>query len=94
MEEQMSRPFDALNRAKGKRVVVELKNGKQYRGVLEAFDPHINTVLNETEEHVQEEVEKEIDGKKTRVKTGNMVLKRKLGNVFLRGDTITIISPE
>lgn len=94
MEEQMSRPFDALNRAKGKRVVVELKNGKEYRGVLEAFDPHINTVLNDTEEYVKEEVEKEVDGKTIKVKTGNMVLKRKLGNVFLRGDTITIINPE
>ncbi len=94
MEEQMTRPFDALNKAKGKRVVVELKNGKQYIGVLEAFDPHINTVLNGTEEYVPEEVEKEIDGKKVRVKTGNMVLKRKLGIVFLRGDTITIINPE
>lgn len=94
MEEQMTRPFDALNKAKGKRVVVELKNGKEYRGVLDAFDPHINTVLNGTEEYVQEEVEKEIDGKKVRVKTGNMILKRKLGIVFLRGDTITIINPE
>ncbi len=90
----MTRPFDALNKAKGKRVVVELKNGRQYIGVLEAFDPHINTVLNGTEEHVPEEVEKEIDGKKVRVKTGNMILKRKLGIVFLRGDTITIINPE
>ena len=76
MEEQMSRPFDALNKAKGKRVIVELKSGKQYIGILEAFDPHINTVLNETEERVDGEV------------------KRKLGTVFLRGDTITIITPE
>ena len=75
-EEQMTRPFDALNRAKGKRVIVELKNGKQYIGTLESFDPHINTVLNETEERVDGEV------------------KRKLGTVFLRGDTITIITPE
>ena len=76
MEEQMSRPFDALNKAKGKRVIVELKNGKQYIGKLESFDPHINTVLNDTEERVDGEV------------------KRKLGTVFLRGDTITIITPE
>ena len=94
MEEQMSRPFDALNRAKGKRVVVELKNGKQYIGNLEAFDPHINMVLNDTEEHVAEEVEKEVDGKKVMVRTGNMVLKRKLGTIFLRGDTIIMILPE
>jgi len=76
MEEQLTRPFDALNRAKNKRVIVELKNGKQYVGKLESFDPHINTVLNDTEERVDGEV------------------KRKLGTVFLRGDTITIISAE
>ncbi len=71
-----SRPLDALNRARDKRIVVELKNGKQYIGKLKAFDIHINTVLEDAEEH--------IDGE----------LKRKLGVVFLRGDTITMISPE
>ena len=71
-----SRPLDALNMARGKRVIVELKNGRNYVGVLRAFDIHINTVLEEAEEHV--------DGQ----------IKRKLGMVFLRGDTITIISPQ
>lgn len=71
-----SRPLDALNAARGKRVIVELKNGKQIIGLLKAFDIHINIVLDNAEERVDGEV------------------KRKLGNVFIRGDTITIISPE
>jgi len=71
-----SRPLDALNMARGKRVLVELKNGRSYVGVLRAFDIHINTVLEEAEEYV--------DG----------AMKRKLGMVFLRGDTITVISPQ
>jgi small nuclear ribonucleoprotein (snRNP)-like protein len=71
-----SRPLDALNMARGKRVIVELKNGRNYVGVLRAFDIHINTVLEEAEEYV--------DGQ----------MKRKLGMIFLRGDTITIISPQ
>lgn len=71
-----SRPLDALNMARGKRVIVELKNGRTYVGVLRAFDIHINTVLEEAEEYVD----------------GHM--KRKLGMVFLRGDTITVISPQ
>jgi small nuclear ribonucleoprotein (snRNP)-like protein len=71
-----SRPLDALNMARGKRVIVELKNGRSYVGVLRAFDIHINTVLEEAEEYVE----------------GQM--KRKLGMVFLRGDTITVISPQ
>jgi small nuclear ribonucleoprotein len=72
-----SRPLDALNMARGKRVIVELKNNRRYVGVLRAFDIHINTVLEEAEEYDSE---------------GQM--KRKLGMVFLRGDTITIISPQ
>tara|TARA_Y100000310_G_scaffold287234_1_gene311985 strand:+ start:465 stop:692 length:228 start_codon:yes stop_codon:yes gene_type:complete len=74
--ETESRPLDALNKARGSRVIVELKNGKQLIGTLKAFDIHINTVLDDAEERV--------DGEMT----------RKLGTVFLRGDTIIIISPE
>ena len=71
-----SRPLDTLNRARDKRVIVELKNNKQFTGILKAFDIHINVVLEDAEEHA--------DGQ----------MKRKMGIVFIRGDTITIISPE
>ncbi len=71
---ETSRPLDALNQSRNKRVIVELKNGKQYVGVLHAFDIHINIVLNEAEERENGDVQ------------------RKLGTVFLRGDTITLIS--
>lgn len=73
---EASRPLDALNKSRGKRVIVELKNGKQYLGSLNAFDIHINVVLDDAEEKEK----------------GETV--RKLGTVFLRGDTITIISPQ
>ncbi len=89
-----ARPLDALNNARDKRVIVELKNNKQYIGKLKSFDIHINVVLEDAEEHVQEVVEKEVEGKKILEKTGKFVMKRKLGVVFIRGDTITIISPE
>jgi len=71
-----ARPLDALNNARGKRVIVELKGGKQFVGVLEAFDIHINVVLKEAEEKENGET------------------KRKLGTVFIRGDTIIMISSE
>ena len=45
-----SRPLDALNKARNKKVVVELKGGRQYTGVLNAFDIHINVVLDHAEE--------------------------------------------
>jgi alkaline phosphatase len=45
-----ARPLDALNNIRNQRVIVELKNGKQFVGKLKAFDIHINTVLEEAEE--------------------------------------------
>jgi small nuclear ribonucleoprotein len=71
---EQSRPLDALNRARDKRVIVELKAGKQFVGKLNAFDIHINVVLDDCEEHVDGQV------------------KRKMGTVFIRGDTIIYIS--
>ncbi len=46
----MERPLDALNQAKNKRVIVELKNKRQVIGNLKAFDIHINVVLDDAEE--------------------------------------------
>jgi len=50
-----ARPLDALNSARNKRVLVELKNGKQYVGKLKAFDVHVNVVLEEAEERQNSE---------------------------------------
>jgi len=72
---ETSRPLDALNEARNKRVIVELKNNKQLIGSLKAFDIHINVVLEDAEEREGGE------------------MKRKLGVVFIRGDTIILISP-
>jgi small nuclear ribonucleoprotein (snRNP)-like protein len=50
MENNLERPLDLLNAAKGKRVLVETKAKKQIMGVLKAFDIHINVVLADAEE--------------------------------------------
>lgn len=68
------RPFDTLNEAKGKGIILELKNGKQLVGKLRSFDQHVNLVLENCEEKVNNETA------------------RKLGTVFVRGDTIIFIS--
>lgn len=70
-----SRPLDLLNNAKGKTVLIELKNGRSISGKLIAFDVHINVTLENSEEK----------------QNGDTL--RKLGNVFIRGDTIILISP-
>lgn len=43
------RPIDVLDGAKGKRVVVRLKDGKEVSGILQALDMHLNMWLDEAE---------------------------------------------
>ena len=50
----MSRPIDVLDRSKGKRVIVRLKNGSEITGVLQAFDLHLNIWLEEAEERKED----------------------------------------
>ena len=71
---ETARPLDALNRVRNQRVILDLKNGKQLVGKLQAFDIHINVVLEDAEERVDGDV------------------KRKIGTIFIRGDTIIMIS--
>lgn len=73
---EQARPLDALNKSRDKRIIVELKNNKQYIGKLKSFDIHINVVLEDVEERISGEVT------------------RKLNTLFIRGDTITVISTE
>lgn len=55
-----TRPLDTLNESKGKNVIVELKNNKQFVGKLTAIDMHINTVLKECEEKVAGETSRKL----------------------------------
>lgn len=55
-----ARPLDTLNEAKGKNVIVELKNQKQFLGKLKAIDMHVNTVLENCEEKVNGETARKL----------------------------------
>lgn len=50
----LERPIDVLNSAKGKRVLVKIKNGTEISGILQAMDLHLNMWLNEAEERNKE----------------------------------------
>jgi len=50
MVNKIERPLDVLNNAKGKEVLIQLKNNQQMRGTLLAFDIHINVVLDNAKE--------------------------------------------
>ena len=56
----IERPLDLLNQSKGKEILVQLKNEKQFVGTLLAFDIHINIVLSNTRELENGEIKRNI----------------------------------
>ena len=49
------RPVDVLNDAKGKRVLIKLKHGKEISGILQAMDLHLNMWLDDAEQSSEDE---------------------------------------
>jgi small nuclear ribonucleoprotein len=52
----LQKPLNVLNQAINKQVMVELKGNREYRGVLDGYDPHMNLVLKNAEELIKGEV--------------------------------------
>jgi small nuclear ribonucleoprotein len=46
----MTKPFDLLTNCLGKSVLIKLKGGAEFRGILDAYDPHLNLSLRNVEE--------------------------------------------
>lgn len=60
------RPIDALDKAKGKKVMVKLKNGEEINGILRALDLHLNLWIDDAE------VQKNSEG---RIKMGTILVR-------------------
>ena len=61
-----SRPFDMLGENINKNVLVELKGTLSFRGVLKAFDVHMNIVLENAES---------LENGQTKTKYGKVILR-------------------
>ena len=57
----MMKPLNVLNQAVGKNVMVELKGRKEYRGVLDGYDPHMNVVLRNAEEYADGQLRRRLN---------------------------------
>lgn len=55
------RPFDVLNNALNKNVLVRLKGEVEVRGVLASFDVHMNIVIENGEELKNGEVKRKLN---------------------------------
>ncbi|MEW5937626.1 MAG: LSM domain-containing protein [Candidatus Thermoplasmatota archaeon] len=55
------KPLSVLNHYINKQVMVELKGGRSYRGILDGYDPHMNLVLRAVEEIEGGEVKRRLD---------------------------------
>lgn len=59
------RPIDALDKAKGKKIIVKLKNGEEVTGILKALDLHLNLWLEEAE----------VQRDETKIKLGTLLVR-------------------
>ena len=57
----MLKPLSLLNQSINSNVMVELKGGRGYRGILDGFDPHMNLVLKNAEELLNNESQRKVD---------------------------------
>jgi small nuclear ribonucleoprotein len=57
----MQKPLNMLNKNLNNKVLVELKANREYRGILEGYDPHMNLVLKNAEELVNKELRRKLD---------------------------------
>jgi small nuclear ribonucleoprotein (snRNP)-like protein len=68
----MEKPLKLLHASLNKRVLVELRSGVEYQGILDGYDvPHMNLVLKNADEFVH--TEKKHENKKFIVRGDNII---------------------
>lgn len=56
------KPLEVIHNSLEKRVIVELRGGKEYRGTLEGYDhPHLNLILRNAEEIINGEKKRDVE---------------------------------
>ncbi len=56
------KPLEMIHNSLEKRVIVELRGGKEYRGILEGYDhPHLNLILRNAEEIIEGEKKRDVE---------------------------------
>jgi U6 snRNA-associated Sm-like protein LSm3 len=80
-------PLDLIRLSLSERVAVKCRFGRELRGILHAFDEHLNLVLSQVEENATT-VELQPETGEELVK----VQKRNIPLLFVRGDAIILVA--
>ncbi|KAL2048253.1 hypothetical protein N7G274_000164 [Stereocaulon virgatum] len=84
----VSEPLDLVRLSLDEIVFVKLRGDRELKGRLHAYDSHCNLVLGDVEETIY--VVEEDDDEEETVKT----LKKQSEMLFVRGDSVVLISPQ
>jgi U6 snRNA-associated Sm-like protein LSm3 len=85
---QLEEPVELLRIALDERVFVKLKGDRELVGTLHAYDQHLNLIISDAEETLQKaELDEETYEQIVRQE------RRKLQLVYVRGDTVFLVSP-
>ena len=81
-------PLDLIRLSLDERVYVKMRNDRELKGRLHAYDQHLNMILSEVEEIVTT-VEVDEETYEEMYKT----TKRNIPMLFVRGDGVILVSP-
>ncbi|GAA5846022.1 hypothetical protein JCM3766R1_001341 [Sporobolomyces carnicolor] len=84
----VTEPFDLVRVSLSERIFVKLRGDRELRGVLHAYDGHMNMVLSDVEETVYL-VDIDQQTQQNVVRT----VKRNSEMLFVRGDGVVLVAP-
>ncbi|MHC1625282.1 MAG: LSM domain-containing protein [Methermicoccaceae archaeon] len=53
-----TKPLDVLNSIRGKPIIVRLRGAREFQGILNGYDIHMNLVLDDAKEMLDEETKR------------------------------------
>ncbi|KAI9026857.1 U6 snRNA-associated Sm-like protein LSm3 [Hyaloraphidium curvatum] len=84
----VAEPLDLVKLSLDERILVKLRNERELRGTLHAYDQHLNMVLGDVEETILQ-----VDVNEDTMEQSFKTVKRKHEMLFVRGDGVILVSP-
>lgn len=84
----MEEPLDLIRLSLDERIFVKLRNERELKGRLHAYDQHLNMILSDVEEII-----KTIEVNEETFEEFHNTTKRNIPMLFVRGDSVILISP-